>query len=125
MNYKIKTYQDLIVWQKAHQLVLLSYKIIYKYPSNEKFILISQTLSAVLSVAANIVEGFSRKSINNYLNHLDISVGSLEETKYHLLVAKDLKYITEKEYESVIIISEEVGRLLNGLIKSLRKKNAT
>lgn len=122
-NKKIKTYNDLIVWQKAHELVLVVYRATRKYPADERYCLVSQTRRSVSSVAANIVEGFSRKTLNNYLNHLDIANGSLEETKYHLLVARDLGYITVKEYDFLLKLSEDVGRLLNGLINSLRHKN--
>lgn len=122
MKNKIKTYQDLIVWQKAHLLVIEIYKSTRSYPADEKFTLVSQTRRAASSVAANIVEGFARHSIKNYLNHLDIAIGSLEETKYHLLVAKDLNYIDQNDYCRLLDLSEDIGRLLNGLINSLRKK---
>ncbi|MCL5795306.1 MAG: four helix bundle protein [Patescibacteria group bacterium] len=123
MNTKsIKTYKDLVVWQKAHFLVLEVYKITKNYPSEERFALTSQTRRAVSSTPANIAEGFSRQSLNNYLNHLDIANGSLEETKYHLLLAKDLKYLSSIGYEKLILLADDVGRLLNGLIKSLRNK---
>ena len=116
----MKGYHKLIVWQKAHELVLKIYKITEKFPAEEKFGLISQIRRSTLSVAANIVEGHSRKSRKAFLNFLDIANTSLVETEYHLEVAKDLRYLPENDYNKIEILRSEVGALLNAFMKSLR-----
>ena len=118
-----KGYYKLIVWQKAHQLVLRIYKITEKFPSDEKFGLTSQIRRSALSVAANIVEGHSRKSRKAFLSFLNISNASLVETEYFLEVAKDLGYLLEKEYIEADNLRSEVGAILNSFMSTLRSKS--
>ncbi|MCK5560053.1 MAG: four helix bundle protein [Thermoplasmata archaeon] len=125
MNYnKIKNFRDLKVWQKAHKFVLKIYKITRKYPDDERFGLTSQLRRAVVSVTANIVEGSKRESKKELIRMLNISESSLEETKYFLLLSKDLNYITNEKYIVLLGEAEEIGRMLDGLIKSLKKKKS-
>jgi four helix bundle protein len=98
------------VWQKAHQLVLLIYKITAHYPKFEIYGLISQMRRASISIVPNIIEGFKRKSIKDSLNFYNIADASLEELKYQLLLSYELKYITEKEYKDSFILAEEVSK---------------
>ena len=114
----IKTFYDLQVWQKAHQLVLTIYGLTRKFPDEERFVLSSQQKRAAVSVASNIVEGFRRKSIKDSLRFYNISQGSLEELKYQLLLAKDLKFITPKEFSDSHDLAEEVSKLLFRWIES-------
>jgi four helix bundle protein len=109
----------LIVWQKAHALVLKIYEITKDFPKGEQLGLTSQIRRAAVSVPSNIVEGKARGSNKEYKRFLLMARGSLEEVKYQLLLAKDLNYIDEEKYKEVYGISDEVGRLLGGLIKSL------
>ena len=95
---QIKTFKDLKVWKRAHQLAIHIYQITAKFPIDEKYGLNSQIRRAAVSVVSNIVEGFSRKTIKESLNFYNISYGSLEELKYQLLLACDLTYITEEDY---------------------------
>ena len=88
----------LILWKKSHELVLLIYEITKDFPKEELFCLISQIRRAAVSVPSNIVEGKARNSNKEYKRFLLISRGSLEELKYQLLLAKDLKYIDECKY---------------------------
>ena len=83
----IRNFEDLLVWQKGHQFVLEIYKITQKFPEEEKFGLISQIRRSSLSICANIAEG-NKKSTKDYLRFIDIAQGSLEETKYHLILKK-------------------------------------
>lgn len=115
----IKTFRDLLVWQKSHALVLKIYSVIQNFPSNERFIITSQLQRAVLSVPTNIVEGYNRKTRKEYLYFLSIAFGSLEEVKYHLIVCKDLGYLTTDKYEDLMASAEEIGRMLYGLQKKL------
>lgn len=118
---EIKTFRELLVWQKSHEMVILVYRISAEYPKHELFGLISQTRRAVVSVPANIVEGFRRRSLRDSLNFYNTADASLEELKYHLLLAKDLNYINQDKYQIVINKCEEVGRLLTRWIQSQRQ----
>lgn len=112
----LKSFKDLIVWQKAHQIVISVYRL--SLPKSERFGLESQIRRAAVSIAANIVEGFKKKTIRESLRFYNISQASLEETKYHLLLAKDLKYIPISDYKSLYEKMDELGKILHGWIKS-------
>lgn len=113
------TFKDIKVWQKAHELVLEIYKVTKKFPNSEKYGLIAQLRRSAVSVATNIVEGYKRRSDKDFAHFLNIADGSLEETKYHLLLSYDLRYIDKNDYERLTILSDEVGRMLFGFQKKL------
>ena len=115
---KAERFEDLEVWGKAHQLVLNIYRITKKFPEVEKFTLVSQMRRAAVSVPANIAEGFKKRGIKDKANFYNIAQGSLSELRYYLILSRDLEYCnkTDELYEQ----TETVGRMLNGLIKSLR-----
>ena len=117
---KVQSFEDLKVWQKAHTITLEIYKVTQKFPAEEKFGLISQIRRSASSVAANIVEGFRKKSLRDSLNFYTIADASLEELKYHLLLSRDLEYIKEGEYQNILGLCEEVGKLLTRWIQSQR-----
>jgi four helix bundle protein len=114
---KLRNFWDLVVWKKSHQLVLDVYKITREFPSDEKFGLTSQLRRAAISVSANIAEGFRKRTRKDKPNYYNIAHGSLEEVKYYLILAKDLRYLRnlKKEWE----IADEVSRMLMALQKSL------
>ena len=115
-----KSFQDLIVWQKAHQFVLEVYKITKDFPKEELFGLTSQFRRAAVSIAANISEGFRKNGKMDKVRFYNFSQGSLEECKYYLILSNDLSYpISDK----LVDLSEEVRKLLDGYIKSI-KRNA-
>ena len=120
----IKSFRDLQVWCRAHELVLLLYKITINFPKNEIYALVSQMRRAAVSVASNIVEGFKRRSVKDSLNFYNTADASLEELRYQSLVARDLGYILEIEYEQLIKLEEEVSKMLYSWIKS-QKSNST
>ena len=113
-------WKDLEVWKKAHKLVLEIYRTTSKFPSNEIFGITNQLRRAASSVPANIVEGQSRNTTKEYLQFLYNARGSLEETRYFLLLAKDLQYIDMEEHNRFELNCETVSKMLNGLIKSLK-----
>ncbi len=113
-------FEDLKVWQEAHGLVVNVYRITKKFPSDERYRLIDQVCRSVSSVAANIVEGNSRQHKTEYLQFLYTAKGSLEETKYHLLLARDLGYIKIFDYENLLNQCNNVGALLGGLIRYIK-----
>ena len=115
----IKTFRDLNVWQKAHNLVLQIYKITKDFPKEEKYGLVSNFRRSAASIPTNIVEGFKRKSKKEYAYFISIADGSLEETKYHILLAKDLGYIKEEDFNNLNDMCDEIGRMLYGFHKRL------
>ena len=89
-----------------------------QFPEEERYCLINQIRRAVISVCANIAEG-SKKSKKDFSRFLNIAQGSLEETKYHLILSKDLGYLSPAIFENLFQLSDEIGRMLYGLNKSL------
>lgn len=110
----VYTFRDIIAWQKAHELTLSVYKITEKFPKSELFGLISQMRRCGVSIPSNLAEGFKRGRKRDSLNFYTIAEGSLEELKYQLLLSRDLKYLTEQDFETVYKLSEEVGKLIYG-----------
>lgn len=115
---KIRDFTDLIVWKKAHQLVLSIYIICQKFPKSEIWGLTSQMQRAAVSVTSNIAEGFARRSKKEKLQFYFTALGSLSELLSQLMVCRDLEYITPTEFEKIEQQITEVRKLLNGLIKS-------
>ena len=115
---QITTFNDIVAWQRAHKLVLHVYKLTNHFPPSEKYALSSQLRRAVVSIASNIVEGFKRRSVKDSLHFYNVAEASLEEVKYQLLIAKDLKYISEKQYMDIENTFNEAGKTLYGWIKS-------
>lgn len=113
-----KSFQDLIVWQKAHEFVLGVYKMSQKFPGEERFGLTSQLRRAAVSIPANIAEGFSKKSKTEKARFLNIAEGSLGECRYYLILAKDLHYFQQTELWN---LSAEIARLLNAYRTAILK----
>lgn len=121
-NVSKNKFEDLKAWQEAHKLVIMIYKITKTFPAEEKFRLIDQICRSSSSVAANLVEGGARAYRKEYLQFVYQSRGSLEETKYHLLLAKDLSYLNLSQYNKILSQANVAGKLINGLITYLRTK---
>jgi four helix bundle protein len=119
---KYLTFEQIPVWQKAHELTLYVYKVTASFPKTEMYGLISQIQRSSSSIPANIAEGFYRSSTKELVQYLFIARGSIGETKYHLRLARDLKYLKEQDYIFLINEYENVGKQLNGWIKSLKEK---
>lgn len=117
-----KGFHKLIVWQKAHQLVLMVYKFSENFPKHELFGLTSQLRRAIVSVPANIAEGYAAGGQSQFGRYLDISQGSLAEVEYYLILALDLHYIEQPQYDEAESLRAETGFLLHRLIKSLDRK---
>jgi len=105
-----RSFEDLFVWQKAHKLVLSVYKITQGFPKSELYGLISQMRRAAVSVPANIAEGFKKKSKADKINYLNIALGSLEESRYYLMLSEDLGYCSAATLKS---LAAEVSKLLS------------
>ena len=117
-----KGFRKLIVWQRAHQLVLQVYKFTEKFPKHEIFGLTSQIRRAIVSVPANVAEGYAAGGRGQFGRYLDIAQGSLAEVEYYLLLALDLTYITQVQYDETESVRAETGFLLHRLIESLGRK---
>ncbi len=105
-----KSFQDLMVWQKAHPLVLSIYRFSDTFPKEEVFGLTSQIRRAGVAIPANIAEGFKRRTKGDKVRFMNIAQGSIEECRYYLILAKDLGY---GDSLGLIAHLDEVGRMLN------------
>jgi four helix bundle protein len=117
MVEKITRFEDLTVWQKAHQMVLHVYRTTGSFPTEERFGLSSQMRRAAVSVPANLAEGFKKRGVRDKLNFYNIAQGSLEELRYYLILSKDLGYVSENW--QMVENADEIARMLHGLIKSV------
>jgi four helix bundle protein len=113
-----KRFEDLVVWQKAHALVLAVYRYSAGFPRNELYGLVSQMRRAAVSIPANIAEGFKRRQKPDKLRLLNIAQGSLEESRYFLILAEDLGYGQNSPLRDLLT---EVARLLECLTQSIEK----
>ena len=116
-----KGFRKLLVWQRAHELVLSIYKMTEKFPKSEMFGLTSQMRRAAVSISANIAEGQGAGTKPQFVRYLDIARGSLSEVEYYLVLSKDLQYMTPEKYKETEALRGEVGFLLYRLILSMKK----
>ena len=108
-------YEELVVWQKAMELVRLVYQATRRFPVDERFALTDQLRRAVVSIPSNIAEGNGRGSNKDYAHFLSIARGSLYETMTQLRIAKDLGYLDD--YSQFEYIEAEIGRMLGAMLK--------
>ena len=113
-------WSELEVWKQAHALALEIYKVTSLFPNSEMYGIVSQLRRASSSVAANIVEGQSRNTTKDYVHFLYNSRGSLEETRYFLLLSRNLNYLPAEEHQQIEAVATTVSKMLNGLIGSLK-----
>ena len=118
---KVRNYQDLIVWQKAMDLVEEVYTSSRSLPREEVYGLTSQLRRAAVSIPSNIAEGQGRRTTADFVRHLSISYGSLREVETQTLIAARLRYLTSGRCQDILKRAGEVGRLLNGLMSSLAR----
>lgn len=121
MNYdtknKIKSFIDLKVWQEGHHLVIEIYRITKNFPKEELFGLTSQMKRSAVSITSNIAEGFGRQTYKEKIHFYYQSQGSLIELKNQILVAKDIQYLPQKDFNGLAEQINLTHRLLQGLIK--------
>jgi len=118
----IKSYRDLEVWKKAMDLVTECYEMTESFPKKETFGLASQLQRSAVSIAANISEGHARQHTKEFLQSLSIAYGSLAELETHIEIAKRLRYIAADTAVELIDKTSTIGRMLNGLRRSLEKQ---
>jgi len=122
MTEPLQTYRDLTVWQKAMDLVTEIYSLTKTFPDDERFGLTSQLRRSVVSIPSNIAEGYVRDHRGDYLRFLSIANGSLKEAETQVILANRLEYITREQSRQVWELMQVVGKLLNGLIRSLKSE---
>jgi four helix bundle protein len=115
------SFKDLIVWQKARQLVVATYRVTRSFPRSETYGLTSQLQRAAVSVASNIAEGQGRLTRGEFIHFLGNARGSLVELQTQFILANDVDYITSQQLAQLEHLSGEVLGLLNRLIESLRR----
>lgn len=116
MREPAKKFEDLVVWQKAHQFVLVVYRLTQLFPKSEIYGLSSQFRRAAVSIAANIAEGFKKRGNADKLRFLNIAQGSLEESRYYLILTRDLEYGDVAELRALLA---EVSKLLEAYSKAI------
>jgi len=119
----MRDFKRLTVWQKAHQLTLFIYRVTETFPKDELYGLTSQMRRCAASIPANIAEGCGRNG-NKELNYFcQVAMGSASELEYHILLARDLKLVTEDDYNAVAALVIEVKKMLYSLIQKLKAES--
>src|SRR3990172_12902379 len=119
---KIKSFEDLEIWQLSHKLCVLIYKITNNYPNCELYSLVSQIRRAAISIPANIVEGYYRNTTKELIQFLYHARGSCGEVIYFLILSRDLNYISEKDYGELRNEYNILIRKITAMINSLKNK---
>jgi four helix bundle protein len=116
-----KRHERLHAWAACHQLTTAVYQLTARWPSDERYGLVSQARRAAVSAAANITEGASRLGPREFRRFLDLSLGSLAELSYLLLLATELGYLTKEQATEIDILRDHANRLTWGLYQAIRK----
>jgi|SRR3989344_1973646 len=114
----VRRFSDLRAWQRAHELVLLVYRVTHMYPKEELFGLTSQSRRAAVSISSNIAEGFGRATKKDKVNFYSMSRTSAAELENQIAIARDLSYIPKEEHDKIFLLTEEVISLIVGLERS-------
>jgi four helix bundle protein len=118
----LSSHRDLLVWQKAIELTLLVYRLSEEFPKREIYGLAAQIRRAAVSIPSNIAEGYGRGSRREYVQFLCIAQGSLKEMETQTIISEKLTYATSAQAKRVLEAAEVVGKMLGGLIRSLKTK---
>jgi len=122
MKDKIRSFTDLITWQKGHQFVLDIYKILTNFPNEERFGLSDQIRRASVSITSNIAEGFYRRTAVDKIHFYYLALSSTGEVQNQLVIARDLKYLDKDKFQLLAYQSITIRKLISGLIKSSTTK---
>ncbi len=117
-----RDFRDLVLWQKAMELAAEAHRTTLKLPRHELFGMAAQVRRAAVSVPSNIAEGSGRRTTREFIAFLRIARGSLSELRTQLLLAEKIGYLSETDLSSATGLSDEVGRLLNAVIRGLRQR---
>jgi four helix bundle protein len=117
-------YRGLLVWKRSMALVTDTYKIVSAFPKEEMYGISSQIKRAAISVPSNIAEGQGRNSTKEFIYHLSVAYGSLMELETQLQIAVNLEFVENDAADSLFLTTAEIGRMINGLSRSLSAKKA-
>ena len=123
-NKQIKTFRDLIVWQKSMNLVTDMYKLSKSFPSDETYGLMLQIRRCVISIPSNIAEGYGRATTSEYIRFFRIATGSLYELQTQVEIALNLGYMDKSEFDTFYELTRELERLLSSLTKKLLERRS-
>ncbi len=121
---KIQSFTDLNAWKESHKFVLLVYRKTTSFPKEEVFGITNQIRRAAVSIVSNIAEGFGRQSYKEKVQFYSIAQGSNLEIQSQMLVARDLGFLKEKDFQEIANQSIAVGKLLSGLIRATKNYSA-
>ena len=119
---KRRDYRDLVLWQRAIELAAEVHRATLKLPKHEMFGMAAQLRRAAVSVPSNIAEGSGRRTTREFIAFLHIARGSLSELKTQLVLARTVGYLGDTDLSNADLLSDEVGRLLNAVIRGLRRR---
>ena len=122
MEHKVKSYRDLVAWQRSLELVKETYLLTAAFPIGERFGLVSQMDRSAVSIPSNIAEGYGRATTQDYLHFLRIAHGSAYELKTQLVLAEDLGLCGRQASSKVAATLQEAIRLLQGLVAALERR---
>ncbi len=120
----MSTYRDLLVWQKSRLLTKEIYTLTAGFPKTEMFGLTTQMRRAAISIMSNLAEGQGRRRSRDQVHFYFIARGSLLELESQLFITADLGYVAEESLKSILMRTEETGRLLNGLIRKISMRDS-
>jgi four helix bundle protein len=115
----MKDFRQSKVWQKAHEVTLDLYPITQKFPIEERYGLTSQIRRSAASIGANIAEGCGKGGETEFQRFLQISSGSASELAYHLILARDLGYLSESDFKKFASRTEEIQKMLASLLSKI------
>src|SRR5437667_7450019 len=118
----VRGYRDLLVLPDSMGLVVAVYRVTATCPKEERYSLVDQLRRAAVSVPSNVAEGHGRSRTGDYLRHLSVSVGSLNEVETQVQIARRLEYITEEDQRQLLDSCNAIAKMLGGLIRSLRRR---
>ena len=124
-SHSVKSYKDLIVWQKSMDLVEMVYQATKVFPKEELYGLTNQLRRAAVSVPSNIAEGQARNSTAEFRNFLSIARGSLAEVETQLLIAERLRYIQPEKLKEMLVIQVEINKMTNALMGKLATRHSS
>jgi four helix bundle protein len=119
----VKTYRDLIVWQKAMTLVSQIYQVTKNFPAEERYGLFSQVRRSAVSIPSNIAEGYGRRSTADYLRFLQITLSSVYELQTQIEIALNLNYLSKEQFQKTYEASREIERMLSSLYRKIQNNN--
>ena len=117
----MRNYKDLKIWKRSVELASLIYQLTSKFPSEEKFGIISQLRRASILISSNIAEGSARSSEKDFSRFIDIAYGSLCEVETQLIIAHDLKFISNQEHERIHLEVNELQKMIYTFSRTLKK----